>query len=113
MTKKQADDTWSKAVKIIAGNRCEYCLGSVCLNSHHFYSRKYKSIRYDVNNGFCLCANHHMNLAHARPSDFVLWAIRKRGELWHDLLRIKSNRVKIDTTPDIVYCKQVCEKGLR
>lgn len=110
MSKMNASDMiWSKAVKIIAQNRCEYCFGSRCLNSHHFISRSVKQIRFDVNNGFCLCANHHMNLAHKRPSEFTTWAIKKRGELWHSLLLVKSRTPKLDTSLDVLYCKQICK----
>lgn len=103
------DKYWSQAVKILANNKCEYC-NHPAENSHHFYSRKYKGIRYDVNNGFSLCVKHHF-FAHHRPADFVAWAIAKRGELWHKMLRDKSNRVKIDVTPDQLYCRQVCENA--
>lgn len=110
MTKKFYDDLWSLAVKILAGFRCEYCLGSNCLNSHHYFGRRYQSTRYDVKNGFCLCADHHINLAHQRSGEFSQWAIRRRGQVWHELLRMKSQRVKADVTLDVLYCKQIVGK---
>ena len=33
--------------------------------------------------------------------------------IWHITLRDKSNKVKLDTTPDIIYCQQTCEKGTK
>lgn len=107
MNKSEADKVWSLAVKIRAGHRCEYCLGSRCLNSHHYFGRRYQATRYDIQNGFCLCADHHINLAHQRSGEFTQWAIRKRGEVWHEILRAKSQRIKADVTLDIIICQQI------
>jgi len=103
------DKAWSQAVKILAKGLCEYCLRPA-ENSHHFYSRRYKSTRYDTNNGFSLCVKHHF-WAHHSPADFIVWAINKRGGLWHELLKEKSRRVKQDVSLDQLYCRQVCKKG--
>lgn len=104
------DKLWSLAVKIRARHRCEYCLSSHGLDSHHYFGRRYMATRYDVTNGFCLCADHHINLAHQRPGEFVQWAIRKRGEAWHEILRRKSRLIKADNSLDLLICKKIVEE---
>ena len=56
------DKLWAEAVKIEAGYRCERCgakAGEVQLHSHHIYSRRHKSTRWNLGNGLALCAFHH------------------------------------------------------
>jgi len=91
--KTKLDNLWSQTVKIRAGNRCEMCHRSRYLNSHHFFGRRYLALRFDVENGFALCPNCHINTAHQKPSVFVLWAIKTRGEGWHNRLLLKSQKV--------------------
>ena len=90
---KRLDDLWSLAVKLRAGSRCEMCFRTRALNSHHFFSRRYMGLRWDVENGFCLCADCHINTAHHRPSVFVLKAIKQRGEEWHNRLLLKTQQI--------------------
>jgi len=90
---KKLDIIWSKKVKDVADNKCEYCGCVERLNSHHFYSRSDHKIRHDINNGFCLCVSHHVFSdkfsAHKTPADFVEWAINKRGKKWYKDLQNK------------------------
>ena len=53
------DKLWSEIVKIRAGHKCEYCGSTKNLNSHHVFTRVNASLRWDVDNGVCLCADHH------------------------------------------------------
>lgn len=113
MKNTKADSDWSLAVKILALFKCEWCTKEeVGLNSHHFFSRRFKATRYDVNNGFCLCVACHFK-AHQRSSEFTFWAVKKRGELWYSLLLIKSRKIKADVTLDILFCKQVIKRSGR
>lgn len=102
----QADQDWSEAVKIIAKYRCEKCGVPEPLNSHHFIGRVAKSVKYDIKNGWCLCVGCH-RYAHNRPSEFSDWARSKRGELWYQLLKEKSRRLRADVTLDLLICKQM------
>ena len=34
----------------------------------------------------------------------------QRGELWHDLLRLKSYRIKHDSAMEMYVCKRICEE---
>ena len=92
---KKMDDAWSKLVKLIAGNQCEYCRNTQTLNSHHVFTRSNKSTRWDELNGISLCASHHtLNSkfsAHGTPTIFTEWIINKRGENWHNLLRLRAH----------------------
>jgi len=97
---RKLDALWSQAVKAKAGYKCERCLKTRYLNSHHLFSRRYKGLRYDINNGFCLCAGCHIQIAHQKPSVFVLWALDSRGEDWHNQLLLKSQKI----------CKHLDEK---
>lgn len=93
---KKLDNLWSEAVKIKAGNICEYCSRRDTLNSHHIISRANKSTRWDLENGVCLCVSHHTfsNIfsAHLTPLEFVDWIYNTRGKKEIDQLRKESQK---------------------
>lgn len=65
---RQADWLWSRIVR--SRGRCEIgagCNGS--LQAAHGFSRRYRGTRWNLLNGFCLCAGHHMAFTH----DPLLW----------------------------------------
>lgn len=74
---------------------CEKCAKLSPLNAHHFYSRSIRSVRWDTDNGFCLCVGCHVfssNFsAHKTPAEFVEWAIDRRGDEWYNELKDKKN----------------------
>jgi len=84
-----------------ARGKCEYC-GKVLppskLNAHHFYSRSLRSVRWDLDNLFCLCPLHHTFSskfsAHLTPAYFVEWAKMTRGKEWYDRLWVKASTPK-------------------
>lgn len=90
------DEAWSLLVKLVAGNKCEYCGKTSPLNSHHVYSRSKRSTRWFVDNGVCLCVGHHtfssQFSAHKTPTEFTEWIIEKRGKAWYDNLRIVAHQ---------------------
>lgn len=93
------DEAWSKLIKLIAGNVCEYdgCNKTDYLNSHHIFSRSNKSVRWALNNGICLCAGHHVlngNSAHKAPLDFTDWLIEYKGQDFIDELRLEAHSIK-------------------
>lgn len=90
---KLLDDEWSLAVKVKAGFKCEYCGATSWLNSHHIFSRSNFSVRWDIENGICLCALHHTlgNFsAHKSPMDFSQWILEYKGQEWYDKLLPKA-----------------------
>lgn len=93
---KQLDDAWSKAVKLKANGRCEYCGNMQQLNSHHIFSRAKRTTRWDLDNGVCLCVGCHIGnsfSAHKTPVAFVSWLIRTKGEQFINMLTLKSNQI--------------------
>ena len=87
------DSLWARAVKKLANNKCEYCGKEETLNSHHLFSRNNHSVRWDVENGICLCVSHHRfgkMSAHQAPLEFAEWVKERRGVLWFNALRKKA-----------------------
>lgn len=94
---RRKDIEWAKLVKEQAGHKCEYCGKTETLNSHHIFSRSNRSVRWDVDNGVCLCVAHHTFSsafsAHKSPIEFIIWLQEKRGQEWYDNLRIKARSI--------------------
>tara|TARA_R100001530_G_scaffold136246_2_gene115993 strand:+ start:119 stop:535 length:417 start_codon:yes stop_codon:yes gene_type:complete len=90
---KKLDKLWSEAIRI--NEMCEVCNRTSRLNAHHFYSRSIMRVRWDIDNGFCLCVGCHVFSskfsAHKTPAEFVEWAIESRGQGWYDSLKEKKN----------------------
>lgn len=90
---KKLDKAWSEAIR--KRGRCEVCGKTTRLNAHHFYSRSIRIVRWDMDNGFCLCVGCHVFSskfsAHKTPAEFVEWAIEKRGQEWYDDLKERKN----------------------
>lgn len=87
------DKAWADKVKEYG--MCEVCHKTKSLNAHHFYSRSIRVVRWDVDNGFCLCVGCHVFSskfsAHKTPAEFVEWAIDKRGITWYEDLKERKN----------------------
>lgn len=94
--KNKLDTLWSKIVKLRAGNKCEYCSKKEGLNSHHIFSRSNMCVRWDLENGVCLCVSHHVfgNMsAHKAPLEFAEWLKTERGEKWYNDLRRRASKI--------------------
>ena len=93
---KKLDDAWSKAVKIRDNFECQYCRRQTTLNSHHIFSRRNRSTRWDLNNGITLCVSHHTFSskfsAHGNGIAFARWLEAKMGKKWLNLLELKANQ---------------------
>jgi len=91
---------WGQKVKERAGNRCEYPDCNVNYSQthpHHFFSRRHASLRYDIENGLCLCPTHHTMgyfSAHKDPcfKDRII-ACGVRSAEWLERLIVKRNMV--------------------
>jgi len=92
---KKLDNAWS--AKVREYGMCEYCHKTKRLNSHHFFSRSCLSVRWDLDNGFCLCVGCHVFSskfsAHKTPAEFCEWAIENRGIQWYEALRERKNNI--------------------
>jgi hypothetical protein len=110
ITTKKLDDLWSKIVK--SDGKCELagvdgygpCAGP--LNAHHIFGRRNFSVRWDLDNGICLCVSHHhfgRFSAEGSPTVFTNWLIQERGGEWHDDLKFKANQVVRNIDKEAVY----------
>lgn len=82
------------AAKVRSVGACEYCGKTEYLNAHHIYTKHNYSVRWDLDNGICLCAGHHTFnskfSAHKTPAEFMEWIKEKRGLEWYERLRQKA-----------------------
>ena len=100
----QLDKLWAEIVKQRAGYKCEYCRKTTYLNTHHIFSRSNLSVRWDLDNGICLCSGHHTlsnDSAHKSPVEFVEWIKEMWGIEWYERLRKKANTIKKWTIPEL------------
>jgi len=94
------DIAWSRLVKLRAGMKCEIenCTHKPTLNSHHIFSRKNASTRWDLENGLCLCIGHHTMSskfsAHGNPIAFTYWLEECKGSDFIDALSFKAHSTK-------------------
>lgn len=98
------DKIWSLEVKRRAGNKCEYCGKDHGLNSHHVFSRSNRIVRWDLDNGVCVCVLHHvfgLFSAHKSPIEFIEWLKEKRGIEWYERLRIKAREISKQSTEEL------------
>ena len=70
---KIADELWRDCIKARADYRCERCGSTKNLHSHHVVPRTDYSLRYDLDNGVCLCHRCHFYWAHKDSLDFTNW----------------------------------------
>lgn len=95
---KKLDIARSKRVKEKSMFMCEKCLSrDKRLNSHHLRSRSKKSLRWDLDNGICLCVSCHVFSssfsAHKTPVEFVE---RLKVYIWQDKYdRLRQQAYKI------------------
>ena len=102
MSKKSSIDNkldvaWSKLVKLEWGGKCAYCGKEKPLNSHHIFSRSARSVRWDTDNGICLCVGCHTFSskfsAHKTPTEFTYWLEDLKGREWLEALEKKKNQI--------------------
>jgi hypothetical protein len=87
---KEALKLWRGIVVKSAGGVCEKCGSMNRLQAHHVITRANKRLRYDSQNGVCLCAGHHLFFAHQKPHEFRDWLTEKRGNYWWDYINTAS-----------------------
>jgi len=96
-TTSSLDNLWRQLVYQRANNRCEYCGKSGRLNAHHVFSRSNYSVRWDLDNGVCLCVSHHIfgqMSFHKAPIEMLEWLKETRGEKWYKRLRKKARTIR-------------------
>jgi 5-methylcytosine-specific restriction endonuclease McrA len=91
--RNRLDKEWREAICQRADNKCEYCGKSGRMNAHHIFSRSNLSVRWDLDNGICLCVGCHVfanHSFHKAPAESIEWLKLNRGEEWYDALRLKA-----------------------
>lgn len=105
------DWLWRQIVYKRANYKCEICGEDSTINAHHIITRKAYIIRWDIENGVCLCFLHHkygIVSAHDGGEIFIRW-LDKNYPKRADSLRKKLSQKK---TWDIKAYKQLF-KNLR
>jgi hypothetical protein len=90
---------WVLRVKEIAGYQCEICRSGKCLQAHHIIGKSNRTLKWDLRNGICLCANCHSlgNMsAHQDPQWFMLWMYEFKTEDYEYLIYKKNERFDKD-----------------
>ena len=84
-------DIWSQLVKWRADYKCEYCGSKNRIHAHHVIRRGKYQLRWDLENGVCLCYMHHIAdkdfSAHKDGARFTTWIKGKRGGKWWSYLQ--------------------------
>jgi hypothetical protein len=106
LKKEKADVAWRQKVKERAGFRCEKCGREVpVLHAHHFVSRNYARLRFDVRNGVALCPRDHLfgpESAHKGGPFFIAWFQKHRLDDYEYLMDpqhrkpLEQNRTEFD-----------------
>lgn len=110
---KKADDLWSKVVR--KAWECAVCWKKENLNAHHIFTRHNKSVRWDLDNGICLCSGCHVFSdifsAHKCPTEFTYWLEKQYSREWLEALGRKAKTPQhIDTEylkATIIYLKSL------
>lgn len=105
VTRADCDLLWAKAVKARAGHRCEKenCQNKD-LQAHHVISRTNYALRFDVENGVCLCTSHHLFWAHKDALSFSKWVNTKRDIPYLESRR--GNRTRADYAAIALYLNE-------
>ena len=90
--KNKLDKVFSLVVR--QRGRCERCFKAEGLQCSHIHSRTKMSVRWELQNAFCLCSGCHKFFWHQHPIDAAEWARKKMGEVSYDLLIVRAQQIK-------------------
>jgi hypothetical protein len=94
--KKSLDILWSQLIKI-RDKRCIRCGRIDRLNSAHIFSRSQMSVRWDLDNGICLCGGCHLFWWHKNPIEAAEFIKEFLGVEKYEKLRVKARTLaKVD-----------------
>ena len=88
----KAKQTATKQLDILCGTivrargRCEDCGKTSDLQWAHGFSRRYRNVRWDLRNGFCLCRGCHLKFT-VRPLEWDEWLRNRWGQELYDEIR--------------------------
>lgn len=81
------------SILIRADGECVHCGTTERLQCAHGFSRRYRSVRWDTRNAFCLCQRCHMFFTH-RPLEWDEWLKDRWGEDLYDEVRAAALGIK-------------------
>ncbi len=88
---RKLDKICSELVR--ARGQCWKCKGTTTLQTAHIFSRKYRSVRWDLDNLLCSCAKCHF-WGHANPILFTEFVREYLGEVKYTLLKKIAQPIK-------------------
>lgn len=90
---RNLDKLCSKIVRSVG--ECQYCGCPEYSKLHcaHIYTRKWRSVRWDLLNMICLCASCHLSF-HDKPVEFQEFVVQYLGEVKYQELKIRANTNK-------------------
>ena len=83
----KADKLFADIIK--SEGKCERCGSRDYLQTAHIISRRYKQVRWDLDNAVCLCRGDHVYFTH-HPLEWEEWVVDKIGELAYIELKTKA-----------------------
>jgi len=90
--KKRLDKVFSEIVR--EKGFCERCNKKENLQCSHIFSRSQLSVRWDLDNAFCLCAGCHLYWWHKNPIEAAEFTKQRLGEDKYKQLILKSSQIK-------------------
>lgn len=104
-----ADALFGAAVR--AAGSCARCGSRVNLQCAHVISRRYRAVRWRLENAVCLCARCHIYFSH-RPLEWEVWVKERNGARQYESL--KRRALTGDPRRELVrWLKLANRKGLR
>ena len=86
------DSAFSKYVRLLADDKCEYC-GEASTQVHHFHGRRKLSTRYDRDNVCSICFVCHQGF-HEHPNIATDFFKKRLGSERYEQLNIRSQMIK-------------------
>ncbi len=103
------DILFSKLVKLNAGGKCDYC-GKQGSQTSHFHGRRYRAVRWDLDNVIWACFSCHMYLGE-HPNKHYEFFRKRLGTDKFELLNIRAEKIeKIDKEALGIYLKRAIKR---
>lgn len=98
--KAKLDKLWSEIIR--SKGYCEICGTTANLNAHHIISRHNKILRWDLQNGICLCVSCHKFSTHSVHNDPLgfMEFFKKKNPEDYKYLKNKKNQIAHYTISD-------------
>ena len=95
---RRLDVAWSLRIRSI--RRCQMCGLPWHLEAHHIFGRRSRSVRWDEENGVCLCRSCH-GWQRLHPAFFLRWAEECLGVEAFDALSARARVIVKRTDADL------------